>query len=600
MSLTATASPMRAQHYERALSTEARLFYRTIVLLIGALHIFAARHTITTDGIGYFDVGDALMRGDWTLAINATWSPLYPWLQGFVRWLVEPDVTHEFALAHLVNFGIFMAGLFSLEYLLSGWMQYLRLRVAGPVHAHAWSALAYGVFLVGTLELIEVSLVLMDLTFCVFVLLAAGVLVRLHNGEQSQRNYVLLGLVLGFGCLAKAPTYVVSFAVLLYVLGARVAPLSVRVRGAMLSTAIMLSICGPYVAALSYKTGRFTFSDNGWLNYGWYVNGAAYRHWQGGQPDTPEQIVKQRHIVPMDTGTPVRATRRAEGSIPVYEFGRPLTCTYAVWCEPSYWYEGMKTKVHPWQQLNRVWVGFKFMKGHVANLHPMQMLQSDRLPFLFTTFLLGYWLWLAKRGGLQRYGGLLVAVAMSGLAVQIAIYIEKRHLGAMLVPMFLGLFGFVKLDRHSPRVILAALVLLLLPSQMQHVASAMESLRQDAPKEWTVASQMKRAGLKPGDTVASLAYSNPLHAKWARLARVRIVAEVYTDAFDLSESVFWDAPATERDKAIAAFRASGAAAVISRRAPDWAESAGWKKVGDTGYSMLPLRELTAQAQSDLP
>lgn len=595
MSLSATLSPVRSASEERSLSAASRLIFRAFVLIVGALHIFAARHTITTDGIGYFDVGDALMRGDWQVAINATWSPLYPWLQGMIRWIVNPGPTHEFAVAHAVNFCIFAAALFSLEYLLTGWMQYLRLRNIGPVNPQAWSALAYGVFLVGTLELIEISLVLMDLTFCTFVLLTAGLLVRLHNGEGTQRNFVLLGLTLGFGCLAKGPMYLVAAATLAYVIGARAIPWAARWRGAVVSAALMLAVCGPYIAALSYKTGRFTFSDNGWLNYGWYVNGASYRHWQGGAPNTPDEIVKTQHIVPMDTGTPLHPTRRLEGAIPVYEFGAPLNCTYAVWCEPSYWYEGLKVAVHPEQQLNRIWVGITFLKGHIANLHPVQLLNTDRLPFLFNTFLLGYWIYLAFKSGVRRFGGLMLAVAFAGLAVQIAIYIEKRHLGAMLVPLFLGLYGFVRMDRYSPRVITGALLLFLMPSQIQRVIAAGESLRQDAPKEWNLASQMIRAGLDPGESIASLTYSNPVHAKWARLARVRIVAEVYTSAFDISEDAFWKAPATDRDKAIQAFRSAGATAVVSHRAPAWAESAGWMKVGDTGYSIYPLRQLHARA-----
>ncbi len=591
MSLIATAPSVRAAAQERTVGGEARLLYRAVVLLIGALHIFAARHTITTDGVAYFDVGDALMRGDWKLAVNATWSPLYPWLQGFVRWLVDPPVTHEFALAHLVNFAIFTAALFSMEFLLSGWLDYLQLRRQGPVHRHAWSALAYGVFLVGTLALIEISLVLMDLTFCTFVLLAAGLLVRIHNGERLSRHYMLLGLACGFGCLTKGPFYVVAFSILVLTLMARAVPLHTRLKGAAAAAAIMICICGPFVAALSLKTGRLTVSDNGWLNYGWYVNGAAYRHWQGGEPNTQEQIVKKRHIVPMDTGTPKQPTRRADGAIPVYEFGSPLQCTYPVWCEPSYWYEGLKIQMHPWQQLNRLWVGVKFLKGHVANLHPMQMLQSDRLPFLFTTFLLCYWVHLAIRDGFQRHGALLIAVVAAGLAVQLAVYIEKRHLGSMLVPLFLGLFAFVRFDRHSPRIITAALVLLLLPGQIQHLVAAAESMRQQSPKEWTIASEMRRAGVEPGATVASLTYSNPVHAKWARLARVRIVAEVYTSAFDSSESAFWKAPVEDRQKAMAAFQASGATAIVATKAPDWAHAEGWVPVGDTGYSLYKLGTL---------
>ena len=42
------------------------------------------------DGISYLDIGDAYLRGDWYVAVNAMWSPFYSWLAGFWLMLFKP------------------------------------------------------------------------------------------------------------------------------------------------------------------------------------------------------------------------------------------------------------------------------------------------------------------------------------------------------------------------------------------------------------------------------------------------------------------------------------------------------------------------------
>jgi hypothetical protein len=42
-----------------------------VALGLGALQAWARRHTINLDDISYLDMGDALWRGNWRMAINA-------------------------------------------------------------------------------------------------------------------------------------------------------------------------------------------------------------------------------------------------------------------------------------------------------------------------------------------------------------------------------------------------------------------------------------------------------------------------------------------------------------------------------------------------
>src|SRR6202007_841260 len=63
------------------------------------------------DGIQYLDNASLYARGDFRNALNAQWSPLYPWLIAGAKAIVGPPREHEFALAHGVNFMVFVASI---------------------------------------------------------------------------------------------------------------------------------------------------------------------------------------------------------------------------------------------------------------------------------------------------------------------------------------------------------------------------------------------------------------------------------------------------------------------------------------------------------
>lgn len=59
---------------------------RVTAVALGGVHTLAAvrQHSMNADGIVYLDIGDAYLRGDWAVAINPVWSPLYSWVLGLV------------------------------------------------------------------------------------------------------------------------------------------------------------------------------------------------------------------------------------------------------------------------------------------------------------------------------------------------------------------------------------------------------------------------------------------------------------------------------------------------------------------------------------
>ena len=89
-----------------------------VVTLAGFVDTIYSRHAMQSDGISYLDMGDALVRGDWKMAINAYWSPLYPWLQGVALRLFKPSAYSEFTVVQFVNFLIYLFALGCFDFLL--------------------------------------------------------------------------------------------------------------------------------------------------------------------------------------------------------------------------------------------------------------------------------------------------------------------------------------------------------------------------------------------------------------------------------------------------------------------------------------------------
>ena len=65
-----------------------------VILVLGLLQAWAGRHSMQSDGISYLDMGDAIVRGDWRMALNGYWSPFIPfcsalanggWSHGLLR-----------------------------------------------------------------------------------------------------------------------------------------------------------------------------------------------------------------------------------------------------------------------------------------------------------------------------------------------------------------------------------------------------------------------------------------------------------------------------------------------------------------------------------
>jgi len=152
--------------------------------------------------------------------------------------------------------------------------------------------------------------------------------------------------------------------------------------------------------------------------------------------------------------------------------------------------------------------------------------------------------------------------------------------------LWLGSFSGVRLAKNKRgRTILASTVAsAAMVLTMAAVISTVVTLRDDTPPahssvvNWKVAKGLELMGIKPGDKVGVIG-SGLWAARWARLARVRIVAELPLRQAE----PFWSPEATAASRIIEAFKRAGVDVIVSDRKPHRRQASKWREIGDTGY-----------------
>jgi hypothetical protein len=125
-----------------------------------------------------------------------------------------------------------------------------------------------------------------------------------------------------------------------------------------------------------------------------------------------------------------------------------------------------------------------------------------------------------------------------------------------------------------------AVALLLLAPMLRDAGRQIPSARLvisgKAPVSWAsrAASQLERAGLKPGDHVATIGDSFMLD--YLRIARLRIVSQVR------DEDEWWKLSPERRAPIERAIGKAGARALVARKKPESCACPGWLVTGDAG------------------
>ena len=281
--------------------------------------------------------------------------------------------------------------------------------------------MGYAVFSFCSLLLTRPSLDTPDNLVVAFILLSAGVLLRIASGADNWRHYAMLGVFLGGGYLAKAIMFPLAFCFL------AVSPFAGRnfLRGltrSLIAALVFLLISVPLLMALSQNKGRFTFGDSGRIAYAEYIDRVPlYNHWQG---------------LPPGTGTPKHPTRELLHSPQIFEFATPVQGTYPPWYEPSYWYDGVRPTFHLGSQITAIRFGvdkyfeiFSQLGCLFGSLIVFVLLEFSPADF-FREFRKTYLLWIP---------------AIAALAMYSLIHVEDRFLGGFLLLLWAAAFMSVRI-----------------------------------------------------------------------------------------------------------------------------------------------------------
>jgi hypothetical protein len=565
---------------ERDVRPSRRLIWslRGAAIVLALVHTWANRWDMNPDAIAYLDIGDAYVRGDWHHALNAYWSPMYSWMLGVVMRLVHPSMEWEFPLVHAVDFAHYLLAMVAFEYFLRGLLRWR----ADAGQSWAWWVIGYALFIWSSLRLVTLDVLTPDMWVTALVYLAAGILVRVRLGDVRWQRFALLGAVLGVAYLSKAAMFPLGFAFVVAA-GWAVGRRRLGFERALVTLAVFLAVSSPFIFALSMSKGRFTFSDTGKLAYTWFVDGRTEAtNWQG---------------TPAGTGTPRHPTRVLRKDPIVYEYATPIAGTWPPWYDASYWNEGVKpaVKVAP-----EMWVVMQNVAKYAAALAAI----------VTALVVVGVMAGGRAASGL-RSAAFLLLPTLAGLALYSLVLVEWRYVASFIVVFTLAAFAAMLPDAavaaHIPsgqtaswaprllRAVAVALAIALLAQSVDlaydetgHVLRAL--VGRDDPNDFAIAAlAFQKLGLRPGDEVGRI--GSPFFDYWARLARVRIIAEVP----DAQASQFWAADSATREDVLTTFARAGAKAVVAQSVPEWADTSGWLCVeGDADYM---VRFLTPSGSS---
>jgi hypothetical protein len=558
----------KAEHSLRGL----RYLLRTIAIALGLLHLWFGRAVLhDIDGISYLDMGDAYLRGDWKTAVNGLWSPLYAVFLGGTLRVIKPSASWELPTVHVVGFIIYVGALFCFEFL---WIELgrvlqdrskstLQLRFWVTFPHWDWLLLGYCLFLWVSLQLITVVEETPDMLVAAVVYLASALLLRTSRDYAQIGTFILLGLILGFGYLAKAILFPVSFVFLAVAAFTTYMRKQSLVRP-LIAVLTFLAVASPLLVSLSRAKGRFTFGDSGRINYIWHVDGVPRMYWQGDFPGS---------------GTPLHPPRLIFAKPVIYEFASPFAATFPPWYDPSYWYDGMsphfdlKKQIRALVEAAGIYHGL-FLKPGTAFIAISLML-----------LLLG-----ASASDIAARLDIM-SPAMAALGLYSLVHVEPRYVG----PFILVFWGAVLCQLRLPKSKLASRLIRLSVLAIVIVYSTVLGLgafraaavERDAGAKMQVALQIaqtiRQSGLQRDDRIATVGGVSDM--LWARLAEVRIVANSPDDAD------FWFQGADIQSRALNAFATTGAKAVVSQRVSPGVPNVGWIRIGKTDYYLYALAPL---------
>jgi len=540
-----------------------RALFWSIGLALAVSEAWIFRYQVSADSISYLDMSDAMMPGgSWHRLINGVWSPLYPLLLGLFRRVINISAPNEIVAGHLLNIAFFLFAFLCFEFL-------LRTAIARGVGNKApvvngaapgiprWAnlSLGYSLFLWASIAEISVRNLRADMLMSGFVYLALGILLRMNGRPARWNDYVLLGLVLGVGVLAKEPLLPLGLLILVLSLLA-VEDWRAARKMAVVALAIFLSIGSLYFVPLSLARGQFTFGESSTFNYLIYINRAG-----------PSWYLQNTGSA---RGSFTHPPQKIFSSPLAYSFPISSLVTHPLRFDPSYWIDGVRPRFVLKRQIIACIPGIRNMAQILVQLG-MVILAAVALAW--------------RQGKPHRLIGSwpLWAVGLAGCLLYIPVHVEPRYVAAFLALFWLGIvMGFGDSLSIAPKAIGASAVLvlgsLLIPMAARtYVRYAQYARNPNADAE--AAAELASLGIKPGDKVARIS-PKVIDLGIERIERVEVTAEV--DFQHASE--FWSAPVATQSELLRLFAAHGVRAVIATLPKGMPPvNSGWRHLGSTQY-----------------
>ena len=295
------------------------LAWLLVISVVALLEGWLTRAQLNPDGVSYFDLADALRRGEWASFVQGYWSPLYPVLLVPFRVVAAASGADTLAAAHFANSFIAIVGALLTHRLIAGVWTSLPNRTWAP--RALWIRAVWATYATCMLVLTRIDSITPDgLLLCVMIASVTELL--MHGGTRGMR----LGAMFGLAFLAKTSVW----PWLLFTLVAIAAPWSLPAkRGALVRTSLSaILVMLAWVIPMSATYGHLTLGSTGALNHCWYLRKCDSR-----SPDTHTGAHRAYENVTLD------ATR----TITVASFG-DAAWTYSPWGDPTSWVEGVLTK----------------------------------------------------------------------------------------------------------------------------------------------------------------------------------------------------------------------------------------------------------------
>jgi hypothetical protein len=536
-------------------------------VLLASAQAWITRYQLSADSVSYLDMSDALMPGfTWHRLINGVWSPLYPLLLGLVRRTFQVSASNEIAAGHLLNIGFFIFSFVCFEFFLVGAIRELATfappstKGQPPSSLPRWAYLSvgYALFLWGAIGGISLTRLRPDMLMSGFLYLAVGMLLRMHRAPASWTRYLALGVILGFGYLAKAPMLPIGVLILMMTLFA-VTDLRLALKMAGATLALMFLIGSFYFVPLSRECGFFTLGQSSVFNYVVHVDRAGPPWYLQSSGDA--------------RGSFLHPPEKIFSAPPAYAFAVPSAVTHPLRFDPSYWIAG----VHPQFVWKRQITAVTNNAVYLTRLF-RRLIAMGAAIFALALF---------SRGRKQMVRAVMNtwpvwSIGLAGCAMYTLVSIEPRYVAAFLVLLGFAMFpGLASVRQTSSRivalVVLAAVVILLYPAVRNTSSEYANSRMPNADSE--AASTLAGFGLKPGDGVARI---SPWVSDFGveRILRVQIVAEV--DHVHAGE--FWSSSSATQAELLRVFASRGAKAVIATSPALTANNESeWTRLGSTQY-----------------